>query len=74
MSVVNGRNLDARIRALETRLKQVEGIQQIQVEKLVAQVEETHRGVTLILSMLARDPELAKLIPQSPSDGPSSEG
>ncbi|GAA2682233.1 MULTISPECIES: hypothetical protein [Actinosynnema] len=58
MSTVS--KLDARIRALETRLNEVSGTQDIVVERMAAQIDEIHRGMSLILTMLTRDPELAK--------------
>lgn len=54
------RRVDARIRALENRLDEVSGRQDIVLETMAAQIAEIHRGMSLILAMVARDPELAK--------------
>lgn len=42
--VTTVRRLDARIRALGTRLDEVSGAQEIVVERMAAQIDEIHRG------------------------------
>ncbi|MFF5096919.1 MULTISPECIES: hypothetical protein [Actinosynnema] len=56
------RQIDARIKSLQNRLDEVSGTQDLIVEKMASDIEEIRRGMSLILAMLSRDPELAKLL------------